>query len=579
MTVASIYARKSNDQAGVNADAKSVARQVERARAFAQARGWTISESHVFSDDAVGGAEFESRDGLMRLLKSLRPKPPFTVLVVMHKDRLGREQYETSYYLKKLDQAGVRIVEYLTGRECKLDTPTDRLIESIGDFAATQERHMASLRTRDALKRKVEQGFVAGGITFGYRNVGVFGERLDAAGQPTRQHVTREIAPEEAPTVVHLFELVAQGLGYKRVAKRLNDEGAPAPRPRRTGRRRSWTPSSVRVVLMNPIYRGEVLWGRAKKRGRWGEKLKTYLVQPETTWTRRTDARLRIVSDDLWYAAHQAVAQREAAYRGKLGGRPPGGTDAKYLLSSLAECGSCHGSMVAESRDFKHQGRKRVYVCGQHRERGNTVCANRLAVPMDAADRAVLKAVERDCLQPRIIDAAIERVLGLNQQAAPAHLARRADLERRCHEVEQELARYAEAIASAGPLPSILDQIKAREAEKLRITAELGRLPGACQTIAVERTKLKATLTERLTEWHGLMRRNPVEARHLLTTLLRKRLIFQPKRDTISAYYEFTGEGAISAIIGGSISPELLVTPAGFEPAISTLKGSRPWPG
>jgi len=23
----------------------------------------------------------------------------------------------------------------------------------------------------------------------------------------------------------------------------------------------------------------------------------------------------------------------------------------------------------------------------------------------------------------------------------------------------------------------------------------------------------------------------------------------------------------------------LVVTPAGFEPAISTLKGSRPWPG
>jgi hypothetical protein len=25
--------------------------------------------------------------------------------------------------------------------------------------------------------------------------------------------------------------------------------------------------------------------------------------------------------------------------------------------------------------------------------------------------------------------------------------------------------------------------------------------------------------------------------------------------------------------------PKAVVTPAGFEPAISTLKGSRPWPG
>jgi hypothetical protein len=55
---------------------------------------------------------------------------------------------------------------------------------------------------------------------------------------------------EESPTVIRIFELAAQDFGYKRIAKRLTEERAPAPRPRRTGRPRSWTPSSMRVVLM-----------------------------------------------------------------------------------------------------------------------------------------------------------------------------------------------------------------------------------------------------------------------------------------------------------------------------------------
>ena len=55
MTIAGIYARKSNDQTGVNANAKSVTRQVERARAFVHARGWVVLDDAIFVDDGIGG--------------------------------------------------------------------------------------------------------------------------------------------------------------------------------------------------------------------------------------------------------------------------------------------------------------------------------------------------------------------------------------------------------------------------------------------------------------------------------------------------------------------------------------------
>jgi len=40
------------------------------------------------------------------LLAALKPTPPLAVLLLFDADRLGREQFETSYLCKQLDLAG-----------------------------------------------------------------------------------------------------------------------------------------------------------------------------------------------------------------------------------------------------------------------------------------------------------------------------------------------------------------------------------------------------------------------------------------------------------------------------------------
>ena len=56
------------------------------------------------------------------------------------------------------------------------------------------------------------------------------------------------------------------------------------------------------------------------------------------------------------------------------------------------------------------------------------------------------------------------------------------------------------------------------------------------------------------------------------------RLTFTPVPD--EHRYELTGEGTFERLLGVGVDNRstAVVTPAGFEPAISTLKGSRPWP-
>jgi site-specific DNA recombinase len=121
--IAAVYCRKSTSQ-DVADDQKSVARQIEHARAYAVRKGWTVAEEHVYVDDGISGAEFANRPGFLRLMNALKPRAPFQVLIMSEESRLGREAIETAYALKQLIQAGVRVFFYLEDRERTLDSPT-----------------------------------------------------------------------------------------------------------------------------------------------------------------------------------------------------------------------------------------------------------------------------------------------------------------------------------------------------------------------------------------------------------------------------------------------------------------------
>src|SRR6266481_580027 len=233
--IAAIYARKSTEQIGVADDAKSVTRQIDHARAYAERKGWRVAIEHIYSDDGISGAEFVKRPGLTRLLNALEGKArPFDVLIMSEESRLGREQIETSYVLKQLTDAGVRVFLYLDDRERTLESAMDKVMLSLTNFASEMEREKARQRTYDAMLRKAKALHVTGGKVYGYDNIEVLGP------EGTRTSVTRQINPEQATVVRRIFELYASGIGMLTIAHRLNDEGVKPPRGR------GWAPSGIR---------------------------------------------------------------------------------------------------------------------------------------------------------------------------------------------------------------------------------------------------------------------------------------------------------------------------------------------
>ncbi len=375
MSIAAIYARKSNDQ-NLPDEEKSVTRQVERARAYAARQGWVVRPEYVYTDDGISGAEFVKRPGFLALMNALKPRPPFQVLVTMEQSRLGRSLDEVPLVLRRLTDAGVRVFCYLTESEIKRESAADRFMVTALAFVDDMHREQSRQRTRDALRRHAERGHVAGGLCYGYRNVREAG------------HVRREILEAEAAIVRRIFQAVADGAGYVTVAARLNADGIPAPRGGA-----AWVASSIRAMLYRELYRGRPQYGLTRWVDSGGTKRKER-VRDAAAWVTTQSPALAIVSDELWQRAHRRLEAARALYPGcprrtpRQGSLPPVPTSGRYLLTGVLQCGHCGGGLQMSRHSGRGgQGMWEYYVCSRQRTRG-IPCPGRPAPAGRAARRA-----------------------------------------------------------------------------------------------------------------------------------------------------------------------------------------------
>ena len=558
--IAAIYARKSTEQNGVADAEKSVTRQIEHATDYAVGKGWSVAEEYIYCDDGISGAEFENRPGFLRLMNAITPQPPFQVLIMSEESRLGREAIETAYALKELVTAGVRVFFYLEDRERTLDSPTDKIMLSLTAYTDELEREKARQRTYDAMRRKAKAGHVTGGRVFGYDNVEILGPP-DDQGRQQRSHVERRIHDAEAIVIREIFSLCAQGLGMRRIAKHLNELGAACPRAQR-GRPQAWAPSSIREVLYRPLYRGEIVWNQSQKRDRWGRTRQR--ARPQEEWLRVKAPHLRIVPSESWKAAHQRLTGARKIYlrgtQGQLWGRPTDGVESKYLLTGLARCGVCGGSLVVRSRS--HGGRRAFfYGCTSYHHRGRTVCTNALEMPLAAADEAVLSHLESDALCPEVMEAALARAVQQLATPEPDAGKRRRVLKATRKKLERDLAQLTVAITAGGPLKTLVSAIKTAERQVDQVDTELAGLDGRACVSGGERQRIERELRVRLDDWRGLLRRHVPQARQILRKLLVDRVVFTPKTD----YYEFTGSWTLGKLVSGVVDlPQRMVSPTGL---------------
>ena len=481
-------------------------------------------------------------------MNSLKPHPPYSALIMSEGSRLGRESIETSYAWKQILRAGVRVFFYLDESERTLDSATDKLMLAVTSFADELEREKARQRTYDAMQRKARIGHVTGGRVFGYDNT----EIKTADGK--RSHVERRVNEDEAAVIRRIFQLRADGHGLKGIAKILNAERAASPRPQRN-RPAGWVDSSVREALHRDLYRGLITWNRTRKRDKDGQIRQR--PRPATEHVSVPAPLLRIVSDELWQAAHRRIEADRKRYAGRLRGWTPGARGS-YLLTGLAQCSGCGGGIEVQTRSHGSQ-RAKFYTCARSYKSGLDVCGNRIAIRTEVADAAVLAMIERAVLSPETRERAItEAARRIAQRRASS-----ASREQEIRTLEKEVENLTRALASGGS-STIAGAIRQREAQIAVLQAE-ERANEARAKNTPNAATLRHELTEKARDWRACLHGEPAAARRVLGVCISGRLTFRPIIDQDGEAYEITGTATAEELLAGKTLLRV-ASPTGFEP-------------
>lgn len=548
--LAAILVRKSTGQGDVPDAEKSVIRQIEEARAFITGRGWTVSEEHIYADDAVSGAETVKLVNRQRLLDTIWAGAPFQVLVMRDTSRFSRRDGDEAFgELKAIDRAGVQIWFYGDGTRFTHGTFGDNVAGFVKAEAAADYRRQIAVWTRAAMEQKARKRHVTGGRCFGYENVRVDG------------HVERRINDSEAAVIIRIFELYADGYGKTRIAKLLNEERAPAPRAQR-GRPSGWSPSSIHEILRRPLYRGQCVWGMTAKRDQSGQKRQH--ARPKEEWVWCDAPELRIVPEDLWRRTKERLDERHRDYLEATGGqrygRPRRDIDSKYLLPGFSRCAQCGGGLCVRSRS--HGGRRAYfYGCTSHWKRGRVICPNSLEVNMGAMDGAVLRALAGELLAPDVVDEVVKGVLAALEPDV-ADRARR----RRCRDrekLEKDIERLTDAIEAGGELVSLVERLKQRQAAYDALNAELDRV---VEPVRVDPQILDRAVRTCLGDWRALLTRQTRHGREFLRKSLTGQITFTPLVDGAEKGYRFEGEVSIGQLLTGVVGfPTNMASPRGHS--------------
>lgn len=105
------YARYSSDLQSP----RSIEDQLRICREYAQSRGFTFLEEHVYVDEALSGVGAD-RPGLGRLLDAaLSSARPFDIILLDDSSRLARNTKDALTFFERLNFAGIRLIAVSQG--------------------------------------------------------------------------------------------------------------------------------------------------------------------------------------------------------------------------------------------------------------------------------------------------------------------------------------------------------------------------------------------------------------------------------------------------------------------------------
>jgi len=414
-------------------------------------------------------------------------------------------------------------------------------------FGDEHFRESIKLNTRETMRRKAGRGESTGVVPFGYTS---FCQGCGKATTPRRPCLCATITktsinPDQAPIVVRIFQMAAEGASYRRITKIINHERIAG---------RAWRPTSIRFMLHNRLYQGVFVYGKTRNEDRGDDVVK--VKADDTLEIPRPE--LRIVSDDLWLAVHDRLAKTRANYlrkeNGTLWSRPEFGVE-RYLLAGLTVCGLCGGSMGV--RNVTRKGKVYSYLCcTRHHLRGDDGCKNGLAFPMALVDRHIISAFKDEVLDEVTILGTIQRTIAkLNSghlTVADQRKALSAEQAKLTGEIDVLFGHLASGLAS------VKDQIAKREDRLQAVMADLAKLDGMAQVTNLNLKGIEKLIRKEIQSWRDSLAGSVVQSRQILRKLCTERIVMMPslsgpERETVDPFYTWEVVASYGQFLSGVV--------------------------
>lgn len=531
-----IYARFSNSD---RQNARSCIDQIAVCRDHAARRGWVVVA--IYQDDGISGFAMANRPGILAAIAA-GARGEFDLLLGEDVDRFARNLGHLAAIKDDLEYARARLA-----------TLTHDRVElmHIAFNGGGAEQYLVDLghKTSRGMRANAQRGLATGARLYGYR---------------TQPGGAVEIVPEEAATVLRIFDLFAVKLmSGREIADVLNTERVPGPRG-------GWWNASTLLgeakrgngVLRSEVYAGVKVWNRdeVRKDPRTGQR--THNFRPPAEWQRTPVEHLRIVPAELWEASQArfaATARMTLSARGNQ--RRPG------VFSGLLKCGLCGAGYTSYS--------KTRLVCAGHRERGPSACSNAKMVDRALVERRVLDGLAQRMLSREAIAAYVRAYHAAWTRIDRENRDRRRPLERRLGELSRSIERIVDAPELLIASPALRDKLAALEAEKATIDHELtaqDRDTAPAVTIHPKAGEAYIETVERLRDALADIGADPVEAAANRPLIDRVRGLV----DRIDIIPDEAAPGGVTLRLHGNLSWVLEGSDAGAWRAPTAVNGGSP---
>jgi site-specific DNA recombinase len=516
MKTCAVYARVSTDMQG-----ESLENQVEYAREYIRRLGdeYRLDDTCIYTDFDQSGyyTRFLQRPAIQRALEDAKVRR-YDVIVFKEISRISRDQAEHIEIISRFTQHGVRVIAI----NDNLDSERPETLDLLGIHSVMSELESKRISSRVSSGRKAvaRRGIWLGEAPIGYMlNPGT--RRL-------------EIDPNYADIPRLIFRLfVDNGYGTFRIAEYLND------RQLLTKNGRLWSRVTVNHVLRNPVYVGDLVYGRTRNTlrrifdERGYSKVQGRQEMPEEDWVIIRDAHPALVDRATFEKAQTIMTERSR--------KNPRRT--KHPLTGILLCGRCGSGMICQTR--RHRATAyRYYTCATAFRYGRRRCEqpnlNAARVEQAVWARIVQELKTYQGLEPRV-----------------AYKRNTRDSQSRLKKLEQELRKtrlgLERLLTDTEITESTLAQLKRKFLEKIQ---SLEREMKVVQSEGREDQECR--------EWGALLAQYIDELEAIdLTDLARARQLFQGVIERI--------------IVSGKEIQEIDLRYQAVGPRLSMMAGSHPW--